>query len=124
MSYCDFCANLPEENVHKRYHDYHYGFRITDDFELFGRLILEINQAGLSWETILKKQEFFFEAFDEYDFYKIAKYDNLKIEALMQNAGIIRNKLKINAVIYNAQQIIDLKNEFGSFLASRNIDEG
>ncbi len=117
MSYCDFCANLPEENVHKRYHDYHYGFRITDDFELFGRLILEINQAGLSWETILKKENNFREAFSGYNYFEIAAYSDEKIDELMQNAGIIRNKLKINAVIYNAQQIIDLKNEFGSFLA-------
>ena len=117
MSYCNFCANLPEENVHKRYHDYHYGFRITDDYELFGRLIMEINQAGLSWETILKKENHFRAAFSNFNYHEIAEYDNKKIEELLQNPGIIRNKLKINAVIYNAQQIIELNKEFGSFLA-------
>jgi len=117
MSYCDFCATLPDDNVHKRYHDNHYGFRISDDFELFGRLILEINQAGLSWETILKKENNFREAFSGYNYFEIAAYSDKKIDQLMQNAGIIRNILKINAVIYNAQQIIELKKEFGSFLS-------
>lgn len=116
MSYCTFCKNLPTDNIHKVYHDQFYGVELTDDFELFGRLILEINQAGLSWETILKKQEFFFEAFDKYDFCKIAKYDDSKIEALLQNKGIIRNKLKINAVIYNANKVIEIVEKNGSFL--------
>ena len=116
MSYCTFCKSLPIDNVHRIYHDEFYGVELTNDFELFGRLILEINQAGLSWETILKKQEFFFEAFDEYDFYKIAKYDNLKIEALLENKGIIRNKLKVNAVIHNANKMIEIVEQNGSFL--------
>jgi DNA-3-methyladenine glycosylase I len=115
MSYCTFCKNLPIDNVHRIYHDEFYGVELTNDFELFGRLILEINQAGLSWETILKKQVFFFEAFDEYDFYKIAKYDNLKIEALLENKGIIRNKLKVNAVIHNANKMIEIVEQNGSF---------
>ena len=116
MSYCTFCKNLPIDNIHKIYHDQYYGVELTNDFELFGRLILEINQAGLSWETILKKQEFFYEAFDKYDFYKIAVYDDSKIESLLQNKGIIRNKLKINAVIHNANKMIEIVEQNGSFL--------
>jgi len=116
MSYCVFCKNLPSDNIHRVYHDECYGIELTDDFELFGRLILEINQAGLSWETILKKQNFFYQAFNQYDFYKIAKYDDSKIEALLENKGIIRNKLKINAVIQNAAKVIEIVEQNGSFL--------
>ncbi len=116
MSYCTFCKNLPSDNIHRVYHDEYYGIELTDDFELFGRLILEINQAGLSWETILKKQNFFYQAFNQYDFYKIAKYDDFKIEALLENKGIIRNKLKINAVIHNAAKVIEIVEQNGSFL--------
>lgn len=116
MSYCTYCKNLPTDNIHRIYHDQFYGVELTDDFELFGRLILEINQAGLSWDTILKKQTFFFDAFDCYDFHKIAKYDELKIESLLENKGIIRNKLKIKAVIYNANKVIEIVEENGSFL--------
>ena len=116
MSYCTFCKNLPIDNIHKIYHDQHYGVELTNDFELFGRFILEINQAGLSWETILKKQEFFYEAFDKYDFYKIAVYDDSKIEALLQNKGIIRNKLKVKAVVHNANKVIEIVEQNGSFL--------
>jgi DNA-3-methyladenine glycosylase I len=115
MSYCSYCANLEEGNHHKIYHDNHYGFKIESDNELFGRLILEINQAGLSWNTILMKQENFRKAFDNYDISKIANYDDAKINDLLQDAGIIRNKLKVNAVIYNAQQILKIQEEFGSF---------
>jgi DNA-3-methyladenine glycosylase I len=82
---------------------------------LFGRLILEINQAGLSWATILSKQHAFREAFDEFDIEKIAHYRQPKVAQLLDNKGIIRNKLKIQAVIYNAGQILELQHEFGSF---------
>lgn len=115
MSYCLFVANRPADDVHRVYHDFHYGTPIHDDNELFGRLILEINQAGLSWDTILKKQDNFRTAYDVYDIATIAAYDEAKISELLQNAGIIRNKLKINAVIYNAQQILKIQKEFGSF---------
>ena len=115
MSYCTYCANLDEGNHHKIYHDSYYGFKIDSDNELFGRLILEINQAGLSWNTILLKQNNFRNAFDNYDISKIAKYGEDKINSLLQDAGIIRNKLKVNAVIYNAQQIEKIQAEFGSF---------
>ena len=115
MSYCAFCEKLDDEDLHKIYHDTAYGFPIDDDNELFGRLILEINQAGLSWGLMLKKQENFRKAFDNFDIEKIASYNEKKINELLLDAGIIRNKLKINAVIYNAREIIEFKKEFGTF---------
>ena len=115
MSYCDFCKDLPEDNHHKIYHDKHYGFPIVDDNEFFGRLILEINQAGLSWDIILKKQEAFRLAYANFDIEKVASFGEKEIEELLNNAAIIRNRLKINAAIHNAAQILELKKEFGSF---------
>lgn len=117
MSYCDYCKNLPSDNHHKVYHDFHYGFPIEDDNELFGRLILEINQAGLSWDIILKKQDSFREAYANYDIAKVAAFSEDDREMLLQNAGIIRNRLKINAAIHNANVILGLQKEFGSFKA-------
>jgi DNA-3-methyladenine glycosylase I len=92
-----------------------YGFPIQDDNELFGRLILEINQAGLSWETILKKEENFRKAFNDFRINEIAKFDYLKFDELINNSGIVRNKLKINAVIKNAEVVIKIQQDFGSF---------
>ncbi|MBS1759808.1 MAG: DNA-3-methyladenine glycosylase I [Bacteroidetes bacterium] len=115
MSYCEFVQNLEIENVHRQYHDTEYGFPIDDDHLLFARLVLEINQAGLSWDIILKKKENFFKAFDDFDIQSIAHYTDKKKYDLMQNAGIIRNRLKIEATIYNAQRIVAIQNEFGSF---------
>ena len=115
MSYCTFCKTLPNENHHRIYHDFQYGFPIEQDNELFGRLILEINQAGLSWDLILKKQDNFRIAFDNFDIEKIAAYSHQKVEELVLDSGIIRNSLKINAVIHNAKVIIELKKEFKSF---------
>jgi DNA-3-methyladenine glycosylase I len=120
MSYCDFCIGLEDNHPDKVYHDNNYGFPITSDDELFGRLILEINQAGLSWSMILKKESNFREAFDGYKISKIAKYDDVKISELLQNSGIIRNKLKINAVIHNANVIMGIQQEKGSFVAWLN----
>ena len=114
-SYCSFCAQQEEGNVHKIYHDTQYGFPIENDNELFGRLILEINQAGLSWETILKKQENFVNAYDNFDIQTVAKYGEVERDRLLSDAGIIRNKLKVGAAIHNANQILALQNEFGSF---------
>ena len=114
-SYCEYAAGLSEENVHKIYHDTQYGFAIESDNELFGRLILEINQAGLSWETILKKQDAFRKAYKEFDIKTVASFKDADIQKLLDNPGIIRNKLKINAAIYNAQQIIELQSVHGSF---------
>lgn len=115
MSYCSFCIGREEHDVHRVYHESQYGFPIEDDNELFGRLILEINQAGLSWATILKKEQNFRKAFDNYSIAKIASYDEIKIQDLLTNDGIIRNKLKVRAVVYNAQQIQHFKEDLGSF---------
>ena len=114
-TYCDYTKNLEEGNVHKIYHDTQYGFPIDSDNELFGRLILEINQAGLSWNTILNKQENFRNAYSNFDIETVAKYDLKERERLLSDAGIIRNKLKVNAAIHNAGVIIELQKEFGSF---------
>lgn len=117
MTYCEFCNALPQDsgNPNKHYHDHAYGFPIADDNELFGRLLLEINQAGLSWTTILKKQAAFQTAYSGFDIAAVAAYTETDRERLLADAGIIRNRLKINAVIHNAQQILLLQQEFGSF---------
>jgi len=117
MSYCEFILTGPKHKVdiHKKYHDTQYGFPIHDDNELFCRLILEINQAGLSWETILKKEETFRKAYSKFDVKKVAKYTEKDFERLMADPGIIRNRLKINAAIENAKTIIQIQKEFGSF---------
>ena len=98
-SYCDFTNSLDEGNVHKIYHDTQYGFPIESDDELFCRLVLEINQAGLSWTTILNKQETFRKAYSGFEIKKVASYTEEDIERLKNDAGIVRNKLKINAAI-------------------------
>lgn len=118
MSYCNAIKNMqPEErkSLHKNYHDNHYGFPIHDDDELFGRLIMEINQAGLSWETILKKENTFRKTYSNFKIKKIAAYTEADKKRLMNDAGIIRNRLKINAAIENAKTILQLQKEFGSF---------
>jgi len=114
-TYCSYVVNLPKENVHKIYHDNEYGFPLHNDNELFARLILEINQAGLSWNTILNKKENFFTAYDNFDISKVAGYKQKKIDQLLNDAGIIRNRLKINAAIENAKKIVELQKEYGSF---------
>lgn len=98
-SYCAYVNNLPLDNVHRVYHDTQYGFSIDSDDELFGRLILEINQAGLSWTTILNKQQNFRKGFSEFSINEICRYTESDIHRLLNDKGIIRNKLKINAVI-------------------------
>ncbi len=115
MSYCKFCETKDPLEVNRLYHDTQYGFPIDSDDELFGRLILEINQAGLSWQTILLKQANFRKAFDDFSVGKIANYNENKIDELLQNSGIIRNKLKINAAIHNAKEVLALQKEYGSF---------
>ncbi len=113
--YCAVVLRPEIDKVHKEYHDNEYGFPIEDDNGLFARLVLEINQAGLSWETILKKKENFFKAYDNFDIKKVAKYDEKKIEKLLNDAGIIRNRLKVNAAVENAKKILELQKEYGSF---------
>jgi DNA-3-methyladenine glycosylase I len=107
----------PEERklLHKNYHDNFYGFPLHNDNELFGRLIMEINQAGLSWETILKKEVAFRRAYDNFCIEKIAAYTEKDRERLLTDAEIIRNRLKINASIENAKVVLSLQKEFGSF---------
>jgi DNA-3-methyladenine glycosylase I len=114
-SYCEFVQNAGKETVHRSYHDKEYGFPLKTDDELFARLILEINQAGLSWETILKKKENFFKAFDDFNIDKVSRYSEKKKEKLMQDAGIIRNRLKIEATIDNDNKIKAIQKQFGSF---------
>src|SRR5690349_2019537 len=114
-SYCEAILLMEPGNVHIHYHDKEYGFPIHDDNELFARLVLEINQAGLSWTTILNKKENFFKAYDNFEIKKVAKYGQKKIDQLLQDAGIIRNRLKIHAAIENAKKITGLQKEFGSF---------
>jgi DNA-3-methyladenine glycosylase I len=114
-SYCNFAYNQKEGTIHKLYHDNQYGFPIQSDNELFGRLILEINQAGLSWDIILKKQENFRLSYSNFDIKSVANYNQTDINRLLNDAGIIRNKLKINAAIYNASVIMKIKQQMGSF---------
>ena len=114
-TYCEFVLNKGKETIHRDYHDTEYGFPINDDNLLFARLVLEINQAGLSWETILKKKENFFKAFDDFKIEKVARYSEKKKEKLMQDAGIIRNRLKIEAAVHNAKSIVSIQQESGSF---------
>jgi len=119
MSYCDYINNNPSDSpdylLNKHYHDHQYGFPIDDDDELLGRLILEINQAGLSWTLMLRKQTGFRKAYSDFSIEKIAAYTEDDRERLLQDPGIIRNRLKINAAIFNAQKIVVLKTEHGSF---------
>ncbi len=117
MSYCSALKHMSDEKkaIHKPYHDKAYGFPIHSDDELFCRLILEINQAGLSWETILKKQDTFRKAYHNFNIKKVASYKAADRQRLMKDPGIIRNRLKINAAIENAKTILELQKEFGSF---------
>ena len=114
-TYCDYCNSHPEDTFNRVYHDTQYGFPLKDDNLLFERLILEINQAGLSWITILRKADNFRKAYHGFDIDKIATYDEKDRARLLADAGIIRNRLKVNAAIVNAQKIRELRKEFGSF---------
>jgi DNA-3-methyladenine glycosylase I len=113
--YCAVIVSMEKDNVHVHYHDKEYGFPIEDDNGLFARLILEINQAGLSWTTILKKKDNFFRAFDDFDIDKVARYGPAQRERLLADPGIIRNRLKVDATIENAKTLQKLQKEFGSF---------
>ena len=119
MSYCAFVNGLPADtsDPNKAYHDTAYGFPVADDNALFGRLLLEINQAGLSWTLMLKKQAAFEAAYDGLDIAKVAAYGEPERQRLLQDAGIVRNRLKIDAAIHNAQRIIELQSSHGSFKA-------
>ncbi|RPH62560.1 MAG: DNA-3-methyladenine glycosylase I [Chloroflexi bacterium] len=116
-TYCDYCNSHPEDIYNRSYHDSQYGFPLDNDNLLFERFILEINQAGLSWITILKKAENFRRAYNGFDVGVVAAYTEKDRARLMEDAGIIRNRLKINAAIENAKRIQRIQQEHGSFKA-------
>ncbi|TAN21100.1 MAG: DNA-3-methyladenine glycosylase I [Chitinophagaceae bacterium] len=109
------CAWPAEDELMIKYHDEEWGMPVHDDDRIFEFLVLDAFQAGLSWRTILYKRENFRKAFDHFDAEKIAKYNLRKIAELMNNAGIIRNKLKIKGTVENAKQFLKVQKEFGSF---------
>jgi DNA-3-methyladenine glycosylase I len=113
-SYCEYLRDHPEDTLNKLYHDNEYGFPLEDDADLLERLALEINQAGLSWTLILKRKDNFHRAFDGFNVDIVAAYGEKDVTRLLSDAGIIRNRLKINAVIENARRIQGLRSEFGS----------
>lgn len=112
MSYCEIAPGHP---FHGPYHDREYGFPLREDDALFERLVLEINQAGLSWLTILRKREAFRAAFAGFSVEKVARFDARRRTRLLSDAGIIRNRLKVDAAIENARRILLLRKEHGSF---------
>lgn len=112
MHRCGWCVG---DDLYEAYHDNEWGKPVYDDATFFEFLVLETFQAGLSWITILRKRENFREAFNDFDYKKIAKYNDEKLEELRNNAGIIRNKLKIKSAVTNAQEFIKIQEEFGSF---------
>ncbi|WP_179343305.1 DNA-3-methyladenine glycosylase I [Winogradskyella ursingii] len=109
---CGWCVG---DDLYEAYHDTEWGVPVYDDDTLFEFLILETFQAGLSWITILRKRENFRTAFDNFNYKKISKYKQPKIDELLNNEGIIRNKLKVNATVTNAQAFMKIQDEFGSF---------
>ncbi len=109
------CSWCKQSELYQRYHDEEWGVPVYDDDQLFEMLILEGAQAGLSWITILNKRENYRKAFDQFNAKKIARYTDKRREKLLQNAGIVRNKLKVNAAIVNAQLFLQLQKESGSF---------
>lgn len=104
-----------DKQIYRDYHDKEWGTPIHDDRAIFQKLVLDGFQAGLSWSTILNKRENFRKAFDDFDFNKVARYDKKKVNQLLKNNGIIRNRMKIEAAIKNAQVFIEIRKEFGTF---------
>lgn len=117
QTYCEFARHLPLINVDRIHHDNVYGYAVTDDNELFGRFILEINQAGLNWTLMLKKETNFRRAYSGFDVSLIAAYGDADRRRLLSDAGIVRNRRKIDAIIHNAGVVMALKQEYGSFKA-------
>ena len=114
-SYCEYLREHPEDTLNKLYHDNEYGFPLDEDAALLERLALEINQAGLSWTLMLKRKDNFHRAFDSFDVDRVAAYGEADVVRLLADAGIIRNRLKVCAVIENARRIQGLRGVFGSF---------
>jgi len=117
MSYCSYCKSQPEGSIHRWYHDEVYGRMSNNDNELFGRLIMEISQAGLSWDIVLNKYEGIKKAYSDFDIKKISQYSETDIASLMKNKDIIRHELKIRSAIFNANKILKIQEEFGTFRA-------
>lgn len=117
MDYCRFCAALPDDGsrADKAYHDHVYGFPVDNDTELFARLVLEINQAGLSWRTILDKEAAFRRAYSGFDIDAVAAYGEADRARLLADAGIVRNRRKIDAAICNARSLTAIRSEYGGF---------
>ena len=111
------CFWVDGSDIYRTYHDHEWGYPVTDDVRLFEKICLEGFQAGLSWITILKKRENFRAAFVGFDFHKVAKFNESDVERLVQDAGIIRHRGKIEAAINNAQRAIEMEREFGSLHA-------
>ena len=109
---CDWCGNDP---LYMKYHDEEWGVPVHEDIKHFEFLVLESAQAGLSWITILRKRENYRKAYDDFDYIKVAQYDEVKVSELIQDQGIVRNKLKIAASINNAKMFLEIQKEFGSF---------
>ena len=114
-NYCEAVLYMEADNIHRHYHNEEYGFPLESDDQLFGRLVLEINQAGLSWTTILKKRENFHKAYHNFNIAKVARYGEKDRARLLADACIIRNRLKVDAAIENAKVILALQKEHGSF---------
>lgn len=112
MNRCPWCSN---DELYVKYHDEEWGVPVHDDRKHFEFLVLESAQAGLNWLTILRKRENYRKAYDDFNANKVANYDDKKVEELMQNAGIIRNRRKIEASINNAKRFLEIQKEFGSF---------
>ena len=112
-----YCAFAPGNPIHEHYHAREYGFPVMDEAALFERLVLEMNQAGLSWELMLKKRDGFRAAYADFDVDKVANFSAADRARLLDDAGIIRNRLKVDAAIHNAQRLIDLRESHGGFLA-------
>ena len=109
------CSWCEKDDLYRNYHDEEWGVPMYDDQKIFEYLVLESFQAGLSWYTILKKREKFRAAFDDFNYKKIAQYNEEKIAQLMQDAGIVRNRLKILATVNNSQRFLEVQQEFGTF---------
>lgn len=110
---CEWVEGQPE--IYIKYHDEEWGIPVHDDRRLFAKLVLDGAQAGLSWLTILKKREAYYKAFDDFDIEKVADYGEKDIERLMNDAGIVRNRLKIKSAVENAKAVLSIQKEFGSF---------
>jgi len=109
---CGWCLG---DELYEAYHDLEWGVPVKDDATIFEFLILETFQAGLSWITILRKRENFRKAFDHFDYKQIANYDEAKVQSLLQDEGIVRNKLKVRATVSNAMAFLEVQKEFGNF---------